>query len=75
MPCCLKSGSYLLCLSKHSGIYRPVLFLIKTAQNVICLLSCQAQDMPTHTADSMAKTPTYPKQKEADPFQSTQSQN
>jgi len=39
-------------LSKHSDIYRTVLVLIKMAQNITCLLSCQPREAPAHTADT-----------------------
>lgn len=41
-------------ISPSSDLYGTVRFLIKMARNVICFLNYEAQEAPTHTADTVS---------------------
>lgn len=70
-------GEQLSHLSKHRDTYRAVPFLIKMAQNTICLLSFPAGESAFHAEDrvsmpaliltSTAEMPGHPRQEEPDP--------
>lgn len=75
---CLEVWEQLSQLSKHRDPYRAVPFLIKAAQNTICLLSFPAGASPLHAEDrvslpalvltSIAEIPGHPRQEEPGPW-------